>query len=143
MTVVATAWTIEAPDDQIMRVSREDGHVDFKWLCGEERSLTTKAVREAIANLELLEPHGVWLRLRDRRGGDFVAMVADDRFYAAANPMYDPDQYVSWPTLRELLQPPPEELVDEAQDLDDEPPSSRFIVRDRRGGLLDWLRRRR
>lgn len=143
MTAVATAWTLPGTNEQKMRVSRENGHVDFKWLCGDQRSFTVAATREAIAHLELLEPHGVWLRLRDRSGREFVAMVADGRFYAAQDPMDDPDQYVSWPTLRELLRPEEDE-VDEA----DEPapvttPSRGMIVKDRQGGLLDWLKRRR
>lgn len=143
MTAVATAWTIDGTDEAKMRVSRENGTVEFRWLCGDRRTMSVAEVEQAIANLELCAPHGVWLRLHGRGGsGSFVAMVADGRFYAAATPTEDPDQYVSWPTLRDLLQPPATDDVDEAQEVEPEPPSSRFIVKDRQGGLRGWLQER-
>lgn len=116
MTAVATAWDVESPTGDVLRVARERaGEVKITWLCGDVVTLDEDQVTEAIANLELLAPHGVWLQLHDQDDRDFVAKLVDGKLYAASEPHDLPGGSFSWPDVKGLLAPEPEPEPEEIQ----------------------------
>lgn len=113
MSAVATAWAVEGSEGRKLKVARErEGEVKITWLCGDVVILDDDQITEAIANLELLAPHGVWLQLHDHNDGDFVACLVNGQLYADASADYEIDvddaPHVPWADVKALLAPEPE-----------------------------------
>jgi hypothetical protein len=148
VTPVAIAWAIEGSDGAKARIAREDyGRVKITWLCGDVVVLTEQQAGQAIANLDVLAPHDVWLRLHEEQHGkDFVAKVVNGRLHAAADPYGDEaGGTVPWEELRALIAPPEEEEDEDEPEppaIVAEPPPTRAAPLSNPPRFKRWLRER-
>jgi hypothetical protein len=103
---------VTASNGQDLKVELAGGDVVVTWLCGGTRTFTPDDLTKAIAHLEQLSKHGVWMQAHDSRGTVYAARVVKGRLYAGDDVNAAGEEYVSWRVFKTAVgvkpdKPPP------------------------------------